>query len=179
MSSPQVEKPLWELNRGRNFSRQNALPPKGSCGFSKSRLVDARGGSLVTVTGSLCQAAAWRSWAQRDYREMGTRLSKEKPALSKMRAAALRLQQEGNMLSPGAAGGEQVCELMGFSSRRVWKEEAIFSFLLLEGSLRSTLRPLALPYLSDNNTSPVPGLAEDRRERSQSLHGCFGSTRAL
>lgn len=109
MSSPQVEKPLWELNRGRSFGRQNALPPKGSCGFSKSRLVDAGGRSLVTVTGSLCQAAAWRSWAQRDYREMGTWLSKEKPALSKMRAVALRLQHEGNMLSPGAAGGEQVC----------------------------------------------------------------------
>lgn len=51
-----------------------------------------------------------------------------------------------------------------------------FSFLLLEGSLRYTLRPLALPYLSDNNTSPVPGLAEDRREREVSL--CMGALAA-
>lgn len=40
---------------------------------------------------------------------MGTQLRKEEPALSKMRAVALRLQHEGNVLSSGAAGGEQVC----------------------------------------------------------------------
>lgn len=37
-----------------------------------------------------------------------TELRKEEPALSKMRAAALRLQHEGNVLSPAAARGEQV-----------------------------------------------------------------------
>lgn len=40
---------------------------------------------------------------------MGTQLRKEDPVLRKMRAVALRLQHTGNMLSPGAARGEQVC----------------------------------------------------------------------
>lgn len=38
VSSPQVEKPLWELGGQTNFARQNALLPKGSCGFFKCRL---------------------------------------------------------------------------------------------------------------------------------------------
>lgn len=40
---------------------------------------------------------------------MGTELAKEEPTLKKMRAAALRLQHKGNVLSPGLARGEQVC----------------------------------------------------------------------
>lgn len=103
VSFPQIEKPLRELSGGRSFSRQNALPPMGRCG-SKSRLVDIAGGSLVTITGSLSQAAARRSC-----REMEIQPRKEEPALSKMRAVALRLQHKGNALSPGAARGEQMC----------------------------------------------------------------------
>lgn len=40
---------------------------------------------------------------------MGTELPKEEPPPNEMRAAALRLQHKGNVLSPGAARGEQVC----------------------------------------------------------------------
>lgn len=55
VSSPQADKPLWELGGQTNFARQNALLPKGSCGVFKSRLFDVAEGAPVTGMGSRCR----------------------------------------------------------------------------------------------------------------------------
>lgn len=64
--------------------------------------------------------------------------------------------------------------LLGFSSREVWKK--LFLGFTLGREPEITFRPLALPHLSDNITSPVPGLAGGRRERQVSL--CTGALAA-
>lgn len=65
---------------------------------------------------------------------------------------------------------------MQFSSRKVWKEEAISLFYSGVGAWGLLLDVLALPCLSDDNTRPVPGFAGDRRERQ--AHLCMGTLAA-
>lgn len=65
---------------------------------------------------------------------MGSQLRKQEPVLSKIKTIALRMQHRGKMLSPGTAGGEQVCQLMQFNSRKVQKEETISHFYSEEGA---------------------------------------------
>lgn len=103
---------------------------------------------------------------------MRSQLRKEEPVLSRIKAIALRIQHRGKMLSPGTPGGEHVCQLMQFNSRKVWKEEAIPPFYSEKGARDPLLDILALPCLNDN-TRPVPGFAGDRGEREASL--CVGA----
>lgn len=86
------------------------------------------------------------------------------------------MQHRGKMLSPGTAGGEQVCQLMQFNSRKVQKEETISHFYSEEGAWGPLLDILALPCLSDDNTRPVSGFTGDRGERQASL--CVGALAA-
>lgn len=65
MSSPQAEKPLWELGRQTNFARRMLLPQKEVVAFFKSRLVDVAGGTPVTGAEQLCGGLRYREMVEK------------------------------------------------------------------------------------------------------------------